>query len=129
MYLSFNYCIIASLKTLGSSTKCSQLKYFYYFGKCSSELAERVPLPHSCGSFTSHSNRLHNFSVTFSPKSYKDFYVKSFFPRTARLWNSLLAECFPLTYDIKLTNIFWSSRPLEDVFKTCIENIFKMSLA
>ena len=26
-------------------------------------------------------------------------YRHSFFPRTARLWNSLPVECFPLTYD------------------------------
>ena len=31
---------------------------------------------------------------------YKDVYVNSFFPRTARLWNSLPIECFPLTYDL-----------------------------
>ena len=76
------------------------LFYSYYFGGCSSELAELVPRPHSCGSSTSHSKRLHDFSVTFPSKCYKDFYVNSFFPRTARLWNSLPAECFPLTYDI-----------------------------
>ena len=31
---------------------------------------------------------------------YKDVYVNSFFPCTARLWNSLPIECFPLTYDL-----------------------------
>ena len=39
------------------------------------------------------------FSVTI-PRCYKDVYVKSFFPRTARVWNSLPIECFPLTYDL-----------------------------
>ena len=34
------------------------------------------------------------------PRYYKDVYVHSFFPRTARLWNSLAIECFPLTYDL-----------------------------
>ena len=38
-------------------------------------------------------DRLHDFSVTI-PKCYKDVYVNSFFPRTARLWNSLPIECF-----------------------------------
>ena len=33
-------------------------------------------------------------------RCYKDVYVNSFFPRTARLWNSLPIECFPLTYDL-----------------------------
>ena len=35
------------------------LFYRYYFGRCSSELAELVPLPYS-----RYSNRLHDFSVT-----------------------------------------------------------------
>ena len=37
--------------------------------------------------------------VLFNPWI-KDGYVSSFFPRTARLWNSLSIECFPLTYDL-----------------------------
>ena len=72
----------------------------YYFGRCSSELAQLVPLPYSRGRSTHYSGRLHDFSVTI-PKCYKDVYVNSFFPRTARLWNSLPIECFPLTYDLK----------------------------
>ena len=69
----------------------------YYFGKCSSELAQLVPLPFSQGMSTSYSDRLHDFSVTI-PRCYKDVY--SFFPGTAKLWNSLPIECFPLTYDL-----------------------------
>ena len=34
------------------------------------------------------------------PRGYKDVYVNSFFPRTARLSNSLPIECFPLTYNL-----------------------------
>ena len=34
------------------------------------------------------------------PRCYKDVYVNSPFPRTARLWNSLPVECFYLTYDL-----------------------------
>ena len=30
----------------------------------------------------------------------KDVYVDRFFSRTARLWNSSLAEYFPVTYDL-----------------------------
>ena len=40
-----------------------------------------------------------NFSITIS-RCYKDVYVNSFFPHTARLWNSLPRECFPLTCDL-----------------------------
>ena len=75
------------------------LLYRYYFGRCSSKLAQLVPLPFSRGRSTRYSDRLHDFSVTIS-KCYKDVYVNSFFPRIARLWNSLSIECFPLTYDL-----------------------------
>ena len=44
-------------------------------------------------------NQLHDFSVII-PRCYKDIYVNSFFPRAARLWNSLPTECFPLTYNL-----------------------------
>ena len=75
------------------------LFYRYYFGRCSSELAQLVPLPYSRGRFTRYSDRLHDFSVTI-PRCCKDVYVNSFFPLTARLWISLPIECFPLTYDL-----------------------------
>ena len=71
----------------------------YYFGRCSSELAQLVPLPYSRGRSTRYSDRLHDFSVTIS-RCYKDVYVNSFSPRTARLCNSLPRECFPLTFDL-----------------------------
>ena len=71
----------------------------YCFGRCSSKLAQLVPLPYSQGRSTCYSDRLHDFSVTI-PRCYKDAYVNSFFPGTARLWNSLPIECFPFTYDL-----------------------------
>ena len=75
------------------------LFYRYYFGRCSSEQAQLIPLPFSRGRSTRYSDRLHDFSVTI-PRCYKDVYINSFFPRTARLWNSLPIEFFPLTYDL-----------------------------
>ena len=79
----------------------ASLSLFYrdYFGRYSSELAQLVALPFSRGRSTRYSDRLHDFSVTI-PRCYKDVYVNSFFPRMAKLWNSLPIECFPLTYDI-----------------------------
>ena len=47
------------------------LFYRYYFGRCSSELAELVPFPYSCGRSTRYSDRLHDFSVIV-PRCYKD---------------------------------------------------------
>ena len=75
------------------------LFYRYYFGRCSSELAQLVPLPLSRERSTRYSDRLHDFSVTIS-RCHKDVYVNSVFHLTARLWNSLLIECFPLTCDL-----------------------------
>ena len=40
------------------------LFYRYYFGRCSSELAQLVPLPYSRGKCTRYSDSLHDFSVT-----------------------------------------------------------------
>ena len=65
----------------------------------SSELALLAPLLFYRGSSTRYSDRLHDFSVTI-PRCYKNVYVNSFCRRTARLWNSLLIECFPLTFDL-----------------------------
>ena len=73
------------------------LFYRYYFDRGSSELAELVPLPYSQG--RSIFDRLHDFSFTI-PRCYKDVYVNSFFPCTARFWNSLPIECFPLINDL-----------------------------
>ena len=78
-----------NVASLGLSYKC-------YFGWCSPELAQLVPLPFSGGSY---SDRLYDFSVTIC-RCYKDAYVNSFFPLTARLWNPLPIECFPLTYNL-----------------------------
>ena len=94
-------------KTVGPSLNAyhrrnvASLSLFYrcYFGRCSSELAQLVPLPFSRGRSTRYSDRLHDFSVTI-PRCYKSVYFNSFFPHTARLWNSLPIECFPLTYNL-----------------------------
>ena len=93
--------LAASLEPLAHCQNVASLSLFYryYFGRCSSELAQLVPLPFSRGRSTRYSDRLHDFSVTI-PRCYKDVYVNSFFPRTAKFWNSLPIECFPLTYDL-----------------------------
>ena len=93
--------IATSLELLSHCQKVASLNLFYRYdlGRCSSELAQLVPLPFSWGRSTCYSDRLYDFSVTI-PRCYKDVYVSSFFPRTSRLWNSLPIECFPLTYDL-----------------------------
>ena len=91
----------ASLEPLAHRRNLTSLCLFYryYFCKCSSELAQLVPLPFSHGKSIFYFDRLYDFSVTF-PRCYRDVYVNSFFPRTARLWDSLPVECFPLSYNL-----------------------------
>ena len=93
--------LAAALEPLAHCRNVASLSLFYryYFDGCSSELAQVDPLPYSRGRSTRYSDRLHDFSVSIH-RCYKDVYVNSFFPHTARLWNSLPAECFPLTYDL-----------------------------
>ena len=78
--------LAASLEPLAHPLNVASLSLFYryYFGRCSSELAQLVPFPYSRGRSTSYSDRLYNFSVTI-PRCYKDVYVDSFFSHTARL--------------------------------------------
>ena len=89
----------ASVEPLAHCQNLASLTLFYrhYFGRCSSEPAQLVPLFFSRGRSTRYSDRLHDFSVTIA-RCYKDVNVNSFFPRTVRFWNSLPIECFPLTY-------------------------------
>ena len=93
--------LAASLEHLAHRRNVASLSLFcgYYFGRCTSELAQLVPLSFSEGRSTCCSDILHDFSVTI-PRCYKDVYVKSFVPCTAKLWNSLPMECFCLTYDL-----------------------------
>ena len=93
--LGASFELLAHRRNVASSS----LFYRYYFGRCSSELAQLVPPPYSRVRSTCYSDRLHDFSVTI-PTCCKEVYVNSFFPRIARLWNSLRKECFPLTYDL-----------------------------
>ena len=104
--------LAASLEPLAHRRNVATLSLFYryYFGRCSSELAELVPLPYFRGSSTRYSDRLHDFFVT-TPRCYRDVYVNSFFSRTAMLWNFLPIKCFPLNYDLngfksRMTDIF-----------------------
>ena len=53
------------------------LFYGYYFGRCSSELTELVPLPYSRKMSPGYSHIQHDFSVTI-PRSYQDVDVYSY---------------------------------------------------
>ena len=93
--------LAASLEPLSHRGNVASLSlyYRYYFGRCFFELDQLISIPFSRGRFTCYSDRLLDISVTI-PRCYKDVYVNSFSPRTARLCNSLPIECFPLRYNI-----------------------------
>ena len=63
--------LAASLEPLAHRPNVACLSLFcrYYFGRCSSELAQLVPLPYSRGRSTRYSDRLHGFFVTI-PRCY-----------------------------------------------------------
>ena len=56
----------ASLEPLAHRWNVASLILFfrYYFGRCSAELAQLIPLPFSWGRSTRYSGKLHRFSVT-----------------------------------------------------------------
>ena len=64
--------LAASLEPLAHFQNMTRISLFYryYFGRCSSELAQLVPLPFSQERCTCYSDRLHDFSVTI-PRCYK----------------------------------------------------------
>ena len=101
IYRAVGPSLAASLEPLTHHRNVASLSLFYryYFGRCSSEPAQLVTPRYSRVRSTRYSDRLHDFSVTI-PRCYKYAHVNSFFPHTARLWNSLPIECFPLTYDL-----------------------------
>ena len=93
--------LVPSLEPLAHGRNVASLSLFcrYYFRNCSYKLAQLVLFPFSQGRSTCYFDRFHDFSVTV-PRCFKNAYVNSFFPCKARFWNSLLIECFPLTYDL-----------------------------
>ena len=96
---TFGPSFAASLELLAYFRNVASLSLFYryFFGRCSSELSQLVPLPFSQGRSTRYSDRLHDFSVTI-PRCCKYVYVNSFLPRTSRLWNSVPTEFLPMEF-------------------------------
>ena len=104
--------LAASLEPLTHRWNVASLSLFYryFFGRCSSELAQLVPRTFSRGGLIVILIDC-MICVTIS-RCYKDVYVNSFFLHTAKLLNYLPKECFPLTYDLnnlslELTDTFY----------------------
>ena len=121
IYRTVGPSLAASLEPFAHCWNVASLSLFYryYFGRCSSGLAQLVPVPFSWGRFTHYFNRLHGFSVTVH-RYCKDVYVRGFFRHTARLCNSLHIECFPLTLSLELS---FNCRFFLSRFPVCISVI------
>ena len=67
IYRTVGPSLAASLEPLAHRRNVASLSLFYryYFGRCSSELAQLVPLPFSRGSSTRYSDGLHDFLSSF----------------------------------------------------------------
>ena len=78
IYMTVGPSLAISLEPLAHRQNMASLSLFYryYLGRCSSELAQQVPLPFSQGRSTRY-DRLHDFSVTIS-RCYNNVYVNSF---------------------------------------------------
>ena len=79
------------------------LLYWYYFNRCSPELAELVSLPCCLVMLRAYKkNFCYNFSMSQTPfECQKDVYTSSFISRIARFYNSFLADCNPIWFVIK----------------------------
>ena len=76
------------------------LFYKYLYGFCSDELKSLPPAIKTFNCVTRYSTNAHHMTVQL-PSCNKLFYSSSFFPRMARLWNSLPSSCFPTCYDLQ----------------------------
>ena len=89
--------------TLGPESKCSQLRYFIGITLVDAHL-NWLNWFHFLileGGLTCYSNRLNDVTAAIS-WCYKIVYINSFFPCIARLWTSLPAEWFPLSYEFRV---------------------------
>ena len=77
---SFSPSFAASLEPLAHRLKVASLSLFYrcYVGRCSSELAQLVPLPYSQERSTCYSDRLHNFLTPFPDVTRMSMSIVSF---------------------------------------------------
>ena len=97
----FGPSLAASLEPLAhlQNVACLSLFYKYYFGRCSTGLAQLVPLPFSQGRSTCCSDRLHDFSVTI-PRCDKDVYVNSFVSLHNQTLEFFAHRIFPQAYNL-----------------------------
>ena len=104
IYKTMGHLIAASLESLAHCWNVAILSLFnrYYFGRCSSELAQLVPLPYSRRMYAHYYDRFYVFLSPFLDVTRTFISTVSLFRSlfSARLWSSLPIECFSLIYDL-----------------------------
>ena len=112
--------LATSLEPLAHHQNVASLSLFYryYFAKCSSELAQLVPLPYSRGSSTRYPDRLHGFPVTI-PSCYNDVSVNSSFPCTA-------TTIFMIFMTLMFYQIFFSPQVKQSMIISYKHGIYKL---
>ena len=91
----------SDLQALSHKTDVANLSlvYKYYYGNCSSQLADLVPPERATVRSTCFSEQMHCHTVN-SFMCRTKFYQSSFFRHKVALWNSLTNECFQPDYDL-----------------------------
>ena len=79
---------------LNFNVSCILFFYKYCFGKCLSELSELIPPRQVFTRNTRLSRRSHAYTVATMSHRTTHYREKSFFTRTARLWNDLPPNIF-----------------------------------
>ena len=99
--------LYSSLQPLSHRRNVASLSLFYryYYGKCAKELQHLVPKQHIFRQNTRFavSNANHSHYLLLPPTKHR-FHERTFFPRTAALWNNLPANCFPKGYNLSVFN-------------------------
>ena len=93
--------LTSNLASLGHrrAVSCLSLFYRYYHGLCSEELVSITPCPRAFTRSTRGSSSSNPYLVSI-PRCRTDQFKRSFFLRTAKLWNSLPLEVFPASVSL-----------------------------
>lgn len=94
--------LTANLHSLDHRRKVGDLCLFYryYHGRCSAAIASIIPPGAQFDRQTRLANNSHQFAVHLSTAR-TSVYQKAFLYRTARLWNTLPQDVFPLGYNLQ----------------------------
>ena len=97
-----NPTLTSRLQSLEHRRKVGDLCIFYkyYHGRCSTAIASLMPPGVRINRRTRQSDNTHRFAVQITtPRT--SLYQNAFLHRTAKLWNSLPPEMFPVDYNIQ----------------------------